>query len=205
MATVKGPLFSIDASGSLGKAIVYSSWKGISYVRSHATPSNPKSAAQVAVRALLTWLSQVWAGLAGADQDSFADYLASAALSDFNRYLKYNAQRMLMVYGPADNYPFVGAGTAPSAPTTTPTGGVANVALSIADGANPGVAWQIHRGTTGFTPGPKNVIAIVQRSATPTVYIDGPLDPGTYYYRIRGVQWDADFGALEAEVSGTAT
>lgn len=50
MATVSAPLFSLDASGQVGKTIVYSRWHGRSYVRRLVTPFNPQTADQVAVR-----------------------------------------------------------------------------------------------------------------------------------------------------------
>jgi len=41
---VTGPLYSQDASGTIGKAIVFSKWKGRNYVRKHVKPANPQSA-----------------------------------------------------------------------------------------------------------------------------------------------------------------
>lgn len=62
MARVWGPLFSLDARGQLGKAVVYMNWKGLSTVRIWTRPYNPNSAAQQAQRlkfqnAVLGWQS----------------------------------------------------------------------------------------------------------------------------------------------------
>lgn len=46
MAKVTGPLMSMDASGKLGDAIVFSKWKGQNYVRQFVIPANPQSALQ---------------------------------------------------------------------------------------------------------------------------------------------------------------
>lgn len=54
MAKVKAPLFGFGASGAIGKALVYFSWKGIDVVREYVVPVNPKSAKQVTQRNLLT-------------------------------------------------------------------------------------------------------------------------------------------------------
>jgi len=54
MAKLKGPLFSLGASGQLGKAIVYLPWKGLDLAREYVVPANPKTALQVAHRAFLT-------------------------------------------------------------------------------------------------------------------------------------------------------
>lgn len=50
MAKTTGPLFSLTASGSMGKTIVYSIWNGVSYVRTLVTPFNPQSDAQNVAR-----------------------------------------------------------------------------------------------------------------------------------------------------------
>jgi len=46
MAKLKAPLFSFAASGKLADALVFFNWKGLNVVRSHVTPSNPKTALQ---------------------------------------------------------------------------------------------------------------------------------------------------------------
>lgn len=53
MARTTGPLFSLTASGSLGKTIVYSIWKGRSYVRSLVIPQNNRTALQQLTRGFL--------------------------------------------------------------------------------------------------------------------------------------------------------
>jgi len=50
---VSGPMHSDGASGSYGKALVFSIWKGRNYVRKLVTPSNPSSADQITVRKYL--------------------------------------------------------------------------------------------------------------------------------------------------------
>ena len=46
MAKVKGPLFSLSASGQIAKTLVYGDWKGIDVVRKYVIPANPNTAAQ---------------------------------------------------------------------------------------------------------------------------------------------------------------
>ena len=46
MAKVKGPLFSISASGQIAKTLVYGDWKGIDVVRKYVIPANPNTAGQ---------------------------------------------------------------------------------------------------------------------------------------------------------------
>ena len=46
MAKVKGPLFSLGASGQIAKTLVYGDWKGIDIVRQYVVPANPNTAGQ---------------------------------------------------------------------------------------------------------------------------------------------------------------
>jgi len=55
VAKLKAPLMSLGASGQLGKALVFFSWKGLNVVRQHIVPTNPKTQAQLDQRQLMTW------------------------------------------------------------------------------------------------------------------------------------------------------
>jgi hypothetical protein len=46
MAKVTGPLFSMGASGKIGNAMVFFTWKGFNVVREWLKPANPQSAGQ---------------------------------------------------------------------------------------------------------------------------------------------------------------
>jgi len=50
MAKATGPLFSLEASGTVGKTITYSHWKGRPYVRRRVIPINVYEADQVKAR-----------------------------------------------------------------------------------------------------------------------------------------------------------
>lgn len=65
MATVTGPLFSIDASGGYASTMVFSKWKGRNYVRQLVIPSNPQSLAQETARnhVRTTGSAQKWVNL----------------------------------------------------------------------------------------------------------------------------------------------
>lgn len=96
MAKVSAPLMSLDASGQVGKAIVFSKWKGVNYVRRHITPANPQSTDQTAIRDLITDASQAWAtgatvGAVTLDAAYKLAYTTAAAgqpLSGFNLYIR---------------------------------------------------------------------------------------------------------------------
>ena len=50
MAKTVAPLFGFGARGSLAKAIVFATWRGVSYARRHVVPANPKTTGQVLTR-----------------------------------------------------------------------------------------------------------------------------------------------------------
>lgn len=60
MAKPKAPLFGFGASGQLGKAIVYGSWKGIDVAREYVIPANPQSSSQQTQRGKMTSAVAEW-------------------------------------------------------------------------------------------------------------------------------------------------
>lgn len=50
MAKTTAPLFSLGASGSVGKTLTFSKWHGRAYVRMLVIPLNPQTTDQVAIR-----------------------------------------------------------------------------------------------------------------------------------------------------------
>ena len=54
MAKLKGPLFSLGASGAIGKVAVYFGWKGLNCVREYVVPANPKTPKQITQRSYVT-------------------------------------------------------------------------------------------------------------------------------------------------------
>lgn len=87
MARVKGPLFSLEASGSIAKTVVYSQWKGRNYVREHTIPYNPQTAPQVNVRTAMTLLVASWQGEAAPYQLEWETFGKQFNLSGFNSYV----------------------------------------------------------------------------------------------------------------------
>jgi hypothetical protein len=53
MAKLKGPLFSLGASGAIAKTLVYFPWKDLPVVREYVVPTNPRTARQNTQRGYL--------------------------------------------------------------------------------------------------------------------------------------------------------
>lgn len=206
MVKVAAPAMSLDASGSLGGAIVFSKWKGRNYVRSLVTPANPQSGPQTGLRAMFKFLSQNWAALSAGNKATWLTAATAAAVSTFNQFMKFNQLRTRNFLGVTAAYPPALVSTVCTAPTSTATAGVRQITLAITKGANPATwGWQIFRSTvTGFTPAFSNLIAAVLIDGSGNgSYVDTPLAAGAYYYRIRGFNLDAVLGTLEVERTAT--
>jgi len=108
MARTTGPLFSLDASGSVGGAITFSKWKGRNYVRRRVIPANPESGAQVGRRSMFRFLSQEWDALIGGTKASYQDVADSIVASTFNAYIKKNMERWHQFLSPTQPWPVVG-------------------------------------------------------------------------------------------------
>jgi len=125
MAVVNGPLFSLDASGAVGKAIVYTKWKGRNVVREYVTPANPRSIAQRGRRTWMALLNAIWAAMDSTDKDSWADLAAAGNYSNFNGFTSYNLDQQTIGNPPTKN-----RGDTPTTITT------AYAALSSTPGTN---------------------------------------------------------------------
>jgi len=92
MAKIKMPLMGMEASGQLGKTLVYFNWKGINCARMHVTPANPNTAAQQARRTLMTGAVDNFhdTALIAADIDGWRRLasIQSKPMTYFNVYVK---------------------------------------------------------------------------------------------------------------------
>jgi len=61
-----GPMYSISARGTIGKAFTFLIWKGIQYAREYFIPANPQTAKQVNIRTAMQLIVAYW--LAGSQE-----------------------------------------------------------------------------------------------------------------------------------------
>jgi hypothetical protein len=88
MARVKAPLFSLGASGQIGKAIVYANWKGRDYCREYQIPQNPNTVLQQNVRHAWDLLVSSWQGEAAPYKLEWDVFAEQFSMSGFNQYMK---------------------------------------------------------------------------------------------------------------------
>lgn len=204
MASVRGPLFSFDASGSLASTLTFSKWKGRPYVRQLVIPSNPNTISQQGNRAIVRYTSQDWANLSGTNQGLWNGVGASDSITGLDAWVRNSARRkpndQAVLQAPAQP-----AGTTPGPPLTpAATGGKGQVTLTWTNTVTGTLfTTAIHRGSTGFTPGPGNLIRLVP-STTLTLVITG-LTPATYFFKLRHGNIGGIYGSASTEVSAAVT
>jgi len=109
MAIVKGPAFSISASGNLG-AICYAPWRGLMIARDVWTGTVPNTGLQVAQQAKLTTVSQAWGGTLTSDQRGTWERRAQTVIwknrlgdpyipSGYQLFMKWNIRRLVSGLG----------------------------------------------------------------------------------------------------------
>jgi len=139
-------MFSLTASGAIGGTLVFASWKGRAYARQLVIPTNPRSAGQVGMRSMFSFLSKQWAGLATVDQDSYDADAAARDIAPFNSFMKLNMDRWKNYLPPTHNFTPAGASTPLTITTQTLTGGEAYANIDLTpSGATDIWGYEIYR------------------------------------------------------------
>jgi len=207
MARVSAPLFSLDASGTVANAIVFSKWRGRQYVRRHARPKNPRSAGQIGIRAAMKFLAQAYTDNKGDIDTNFADPSKSANVSFFNAYVAYNIRRWRQAHGVSIEYPATESANSITI-TQGLTAGQRNIIVSVTASATT-LLWAIaiYRSTATITTvNWNNCIAIIPvTDGAAHLYTDAPLVAGTYHYRAAAINNTGKIGTACADASATST
>lgn len=206
MASVKGPLLSMDASGSVASTITFAKWKGRNYVRELVKPSNPKTAGQVAVRAVLKFVTQTWASLSTVIKTRWADVAASDSITALNAMVRRNGSRGRAGLGMLQD-PTLAAGAVEAAPAA-PGAAAGYKSLSItwtdSTGADDWATTIWGSTTAGFVAGPTNIIAVVKRGVQLFEYI-GLVSGTLYSFKAGGSEKGGTLGTKSAQFQGTPT
>jgi len=170
MAKVKGPLFSLGATGKLGNSLVYMTWKGIDDVRKYVIPANPRSNGQITQRGYLQLALTMWHATSfnAADITAFNNWAAisAGAMSGFNRVVKeyIDAQVAGKQFVPI---------------TTLATNTVATTSFNVSATGNAGEAFTLKYGTSPTAMVNTSVVTNTAGSLTATLT---PLVKDTVYY-----------------------
>lgn len=207
MVRLKSPMMSMEASGTVGHAIVFAKWKGRDYARRHAIPANPKSALQTGVRAVFKWTTQNFKNLSAPDK---ADWIVAAKadnITALNAMIREGVDRARRNLGWRESR-LDPAGTVPNAPTTPAA--AAQPKTLVLTWVDPAVnladqCIAIYRSLSALvTPDIANLVGIVDVGVQ--TYTDAHLVTGTvYHYMLRGIRKAGTLGTLTADFTGTPT
>lgn len=190
MVRLRGPILSLDASGTLADTLTCSKWKGRHYMKRHKSPSNPRSQSQVANRILLRWLNDQWSVLNDDQRDTWSGLAAAGEFAPFSAFIAENLKRWSRFRPPTKAWP--------AAEENLP--GTISAAFPKLDGYIHGTTWNVDLSNlrdnwlyalfmsteTSFASAKDNLIDIRVLEHTDLVFFDiTPLEPGTYYFRGR--------------------
>jgi len=200
---------SLSASGSIGGALTFATTKGRQYVRQLVTPSNPRTASQTGNRAMMRYLSQVWATLTTGNKATWNSQAAITNISPFNAFVRANMNRWTQFTSPGKVYPIPNTGIQCATPSFTPTGLVkeAKIVVTVAGALNQNWGAAIFRNPTGtFTPSRSNCVGVIQAASVAAfTFYDVNMLPGTYFYDVKMFTTDGVFGADIGEQSVVVT
>lgn len=122
MVRLTGPGLAQKASGSIAGSVIFSSAKGRPYLKLHRNPKQPRSYAQVAIRAMMAFLSSQWAALSAAEKSTWQELADQRNIPPINAYQAHNLDRWRRYLGPTQAYPATEIGTDASLYYITTTG-----------------------------------------------------------------------------------
>ncbi len=182
-AIVNGPLFSLDASGAIGKALVYTKWKGRNVVREYVTPANPNSLLQRGRRTMLAVCNTIWQSMTQLEKDDWQGLAAATNISTFNAFTGYNLDRQTGSEAPVVTADVTGV--APAEPDSiTAVGGANRVDFtSVLLTAVPGTYALITLEERVSPPGANYALIVAAKNLETTANWDvavTDLPPGVY-------------------------
>jgi len=135
MARTTGPLLSLGGSGAIAKTQVYSTWRGIPYVRQYTKPANPNTSAQQSTRVIFSFLNSLWKLAPANVQVPWTANAKGKQFTDRNKFIGDNVKLMrgevdlaALVLSPGANGGMVAGGLA-----ATPSAGAIAAVLTAPD------------------------------------------------------------------------
>lgn len=191
---VTGPLFSLSASGQLGKSLVYSEWNGRKYVREYVIPNNPNSISQFFQRQFFAGLSKWWSKATVANRATWQALADAGEYSTFNAYCSTNLDNETIGLMPQTTSDETGGSVgSTTGPEATAVGGIGELLVTITmdAAADPLDLQLVSIGTAG---GAAATAQTIQRTIFAGTNYSGPtvvaltvknLPPGAY--RLAGI------------------
>lgn len=208
MVKLKGPMSSAEASGTLGQAATFSSWKGRAYARAKTVPTNPKSELQVSVRTMLGFLSQQWAAISAANKATWEESAALTEVAPYSAYLSTNLARWRQFHAPTKVYPATEGGLTPVTTAISFTGDKAHVHIFYNySNAREGWGALIFHTPTAIALGDRtNLIMILPIAASaPTTGTYHTTVLGLHHFRLQNFTTSGKLGGQSINFTVTVT
>lgn len=205
MAKTQSGLFALGASGSIGGALTFASWKGRQYARRLVVPSNPNTPAQRSVRASLSWGSKEWAQLTAPQQLTWEAAAKARNYLPFNAFVSQGQRNMAQDLGFQIEDPNVPVAAPTVATVPAATGGKGQASLTWTDGVGAQNFGYIVYALLGgaVTPGPQVIYALVDQGEQAVVIPN--LAAGTWHFAIKTFATDAELSAATADFTAVVT
>lgn len=134
MSKTIAPLLSFGANGQMAKTSVYSSWKGIPYVRRYVVPANPRTSKQMVTRSLFKKLQTMWLLMPALGKQPFVLNAAGRPYTPNNKFTSLNVSGIDTSSPPTDMDFFQGSpgakgGLPPASLAITPGSGTLSAAV----------------------------------------------------------------------------
>lgn len=165
MAKTTAPLLSFDGSGQVAKTQVYSSWRGIPYVRRYTIPQNPRTNKQTETRDIFAMLNTAWLYAPTLLTAPWELYATGRPFLARNAFMGENIKTMRSYPAQTDLANFLASpgakgGIPPESVVTTPSSTTATVAVALPDTPQD---WTLEAG-----------VAIVTKDQAPAAAFVGP-------------------------------
>lgn len=169
MARTTAPLLGFEASGQIGKTMVYGKWRGVRYSRRYVIPANPRTVAQTTTRTTFSKLREIWKVLPAVGRAPWDSFATGRQFLGLNAFIGEN---MRVIRGDADMDDFIGSpgargGLAPSATLIAQGSGTGEIDITLTNPTLP----------AGWTFESANAIAFPQQD--PAVDFVLPMKSGT--------------------------
>lgn len=213
MPKVTAPLLSFGAAGQIAKSQVYSTWKGVPYVRRYTVPANPRTTKQVNNRAIWSMLGNMWLYAPADVRAPFAAFVSGKPLTARNKFFSDNMKLLAVQPTPSDitgliMSPGSGGGLPPSNLVVTPASGQLTLTATIPDAPS---GWAITKvlGAAVVNQDPTEPFSgewfVADDGTAPySVAITG-LANGTEYAVGLWIEWERPDGKTAYSISLTGT
>jgi len=197
MVKTRGPLASLQASGTFADTLIHSSCRGTPYTKRHVIPHDPKTQKQLAGRAAMRWIQNAWPKVSAANRLTWAELAAQDNLPLYQAFLRYNLKRVYLLQAPSPVYPPAAVLTAGDYAQSEFLPGVHQIHVHFRlSTVNQAWALAYYRSTTpAFTTKPEHLVYGSAPMETHVIYDDTNVTPGvSYYYNLRHYGPDGAWG-----------